>query len=157
MVSDDMIELEDLLSPNISGVHEDGYHVTTEGGTEKVLDSKMIETLPKSTYSAVKNNKKVIESAVCPVCSEYYEDEDELRILPCNHAFHTECVDGWIVSHANCPYCRYNLLEAIVPESTLNLGHIVIDVRLVDDMYDGINLNNEMHPNQNRISRRLQI
>ncbi|KAI3842258.1 hypothetical protein MKW98_026048 [Papaver atlanticum] len=39
----------------------------------------------------VKNKENVIE---CAVCLENFKDGDELRlVLPCNHVFHTKCID----------------------------------------------------------------
>ncbi|KAI3891063.1 hypothetical protein MKW98_007368 [Papaver atlanticum] len=125
---DNMIEFEDFSSPNISAVHANGYYTTTGGATEKGLDSKMIEKIQESVYAAVKNKEKVIHSAVCAICLNNYEDEDMLRLLPCHHAFHTKCIDDWLISHTTCPYCRSNLLESIVPESNLNAGDIANNI-----------------------------
>lgn len=46
----------------------------------------------------------------CPVCFQHYEEGEELRILPCLHAFHTECIDRWLTSRRAsalcCPICH---------------------------------------------------
>ncbi|KAJ3072514.1 hypothetical protein HDU98_003453 [Podochytrium sp. JEL0797] len=43
----------------------------------------------------------------CTVCLMPYEEGDTLRILNCNHGFHSECIDEWLTSHVNsCPLCR---------------------------------------------------
>lgn len=46
------------------------------------------------------------EDAVCCICLTKYEDDDELRELPCSHFFHTECVDKWLKINASCPLCK---------------------------------------------------
>eukprot|EP00533_Pseudo-nitzschia_delicatissima_P004659 CAMPEP_0116096004 /NCGR_PEP_ID=MMETSP0327-20121206/9962_1 /TAXON_ID=44447 /ORGANISM="Pseudo-nitzschia delicatissima, Strain B596" /LENGTH=248 /DNA_ID=CAMNT_0003587703 /DNA_START=35 /DNA_END=781 /DNA_ORIENTATION=+ len=42
----------------------------------------------------------------CLVCQEDYCKGDEMRKLPCNHYFHKDCVDQWLLSKDFCPYCR---------------------------------------------------
>ncbi|KAF3668418.1 putative sulfate transporter 3.5-like [Capsicum annuum] len=46
------------------------------------------------------------EDAVCCICLAKYEDNDELRELPCSHFFHTQCVDKWLKINASCPLCK---------------------------------------------------
>ncbi|XP_027072780.1 E3 ubiquitin-protein ligase At1g63170-like [Coffea arabica] len=49
------------------------------------------------------------EDAVCCICLTKYEDDDELRELPCSHFFHTECVDKWLKINASCPLCKFEI------------------------------------------------
>ncbi|WUR03108.1 E3 ubiquitin-protein ligase RNF13 [Vairimorpha necatrix] len=45
----------------------------------------------------------------CLICFEVYDDDEELRILFCNHYFHKTCVDKWLCEQSSrCPYCRYS-------------------------------------------------
>ncbi|KAF9572312.1 hypothetical protein EC968_010036 [Mortierella alpina] len=49
----------------------------------------------------------------CPVCKEDYAVGDEIRELPCEHFFHTHCVDYWIKNvKGTCPICRRDFSEA---------------------------------------------
>lgn len=47
------------------------------------------------------------ESGVsCVVCLVSYESGDKLRILPCGHRFHCDCVDKWLTKQSRtCPLC----------------------------------------------------
>jgi hypothetical protein len=47
----------------------------------------------------------------CLVCQCEYEKDEHLRRLPCNHCFHTDCVDQWLSSKEVCPYCRQSVRE----------------------------------------------
>lgn len=45
----------------------------------------------------------------CSICFEDYEPSDGLRVLPCGHRFHIECVDKWLVSKSlKCPLCNHD-------------------------------------------------
>ncbi|KAH8154170.1 uncharacterized protein LAJ45_01938 [Morchella importuna] len=46
----------------------------------------------------------------CPVCMEDFESGVDLRVLPCHHSFHPDCIDPWLLNVAgSCPLCRIDL------------------------------------------------
>lgn len=47
----------------------------------------------------------------CLVCQFAYEKDEALRKLPCEHCFHSECVDQWLQTKDCCPYCRTAIVE----------------------------------------------
>ncbi|XP_057718528.1 E3 ubiquitin-protein ligase At1g63170 [Arachis stenosperma] len=51
------------------------------------------------------------DDAVCCICLAKYENNDELRELPCSHLFHKECVDRWLKINALCPLCKSEVGE----------------------------------------------
>ena len=43
----------------------------------------------------------------CAICVNDFTDGDNLRVLPCEHVFHSECVDEWLINHSSlCPLCK---------------------------------------------------
>ncbi|KAI8576764.1 hypothetical protein K450DRAFT_255487 [Umbelopsis ramanniana AG] len=50
---------------------------------------------------------------LCPICLDQYEDGDsKIRVLPCTHYFHQECIDSWLLREnttTNCPCCNFDL------------------------------------------------
>jgi len=50
------------------------------------------------------------EEDECAICCDCYSEGDELRILPCFHAFHISCIDPWLLGSAAgakcCPVCN---------------------------------------------------
>ncbi|XP_061346228.1 E3 ubiquitin-protein ligase At1g63170-like [Gastrolobium bilobum] len=53
------------------------------------------------------------EDAVCCICLAKYENNDELRELPCSHLFHKDCVDKWLKMNALCPLCKSEVGENV--------------------------------------------
>lgn len=46
----------------------------------------------------------------CAICVEDFKDGDRLRVLPCEHSFHKECIDEWLINHsALCPLCKFEV------------------------------------------------
>ncbi|KAF2225568.1 hypothetical protein BDZ85DRAFT_68294 [Elsinoe ampelina] len=46
----------------------------------------------------------------CSICTEDFEDGQDLRVLPCDHKFHPACVDPWLLNvSGTCPLCRIDL------------------------------------------------
>lgn len=45
----------------------------------------------------------------CTICLSEFEEEEEVRRLPCMHLFHVECVDQWLSTNKRCPICRVDI------------------------------------------------
>lgn len=73
------------------------FHVFSPSG----LVESAIKTIPLSIYSRKSNSHN------CAICLLDFRENDYVRTLPvCSHAFHVDCIDIWLRSHANCPLCR---------------------------------------------------
>ncbi|XP_020212842.1 RING-H2 finger protein ATL47 [Cajanus cajan] len=73
------------------------------------LDQAFIDALPLFLYKDIIGLKEPFDCAVC-LCQ--FSEQDMLRLLPlCNHAFHIDCIDTWLLSNSTCPLCRGSLYE----------------------------------------------
>ncbi|XP_060048816.1 RING finger protein 215 isoform X2 [Erinaceus europaeus] len=46
----------------------------------------------------------------CAVCLDDFRPKQWLRVLPCKHEFHRDCVDPWLLQQQTCPLCKFNML-----------------------------------------------
>ncbi|XP_051829072.1 RING finger protein 215 isoform X2 [Antechinus flavipes] len=46
----------------------------------------------------------------CAICLDPFHRNQCLRVLPCLHEFHRECVDPWLLLQQTCPLCKHNIL-----------------------------------------------
>ena len=46
----------------------------------------------------------------CSICLNTKEDDHIYVICKCDHIFHKECIDKWIVKERSCPNCRITLI-----------------------------------------------
>eukprot|EP01026_Neomeris_dumetosa_P046221 TRINITY_DN39321_c0_g1_i10.p1 TRINITY_DN39321_c0_g1~~TRINITY_DN39321_c0_g1_i10.p1 ORF type:complete len:278 (-),score=7.33 TRINITY_DN39321_c0_g1_i10:677-1510(-) len=50
--------------------------------------------------------------STCSICFDDYQSGDALRRLPCQHTYHIECIDKWLLSSTDlsrppaCPFCN---------------------------------------------------
>jgi len=54
----------------------------------------------------------------CVICLQDFQDQDQLRqLLPCEHLYHQDCVDGWFKAKRRpvCPVCNLPLDERELP------------------------------------------
>ncbi|XP_060612493.2 E3 ubiquitin-protein ligase RNF128 isoform X2 [Anolis sagrei] len=58
----------------------------------------------------------------CAVCIEVYKPNDVVRILTCNHLFHKNCIDPWLLEHRTCPMCKCDILKALGIEVDIEDG-----------------------------------
>lgn len=108
---------------------------------EPKLTQKQIEKLPLSVYTEAKATKpnnlyfsrnreaatnssskfslsqklkeqtQPTSSQICAVCIVDYKKGDLQRKLSCDHKFHKECIDKWLLIKNNCPVCKTKAIE----------------------------------------------
>lgn len=53
----------------------------------------------------------------CSICLSPYEDQVEIRMLPCGHHYHQDCIDQWVFLTPSCPLCKRDVFPADPAES----------------------------------------
>lgn len=71
---------------------------------EKGLTVDELEKMPKM------RGKDLVMGNECAVCLEEIGGEQPARLIPgCNHGFHMQCADTWLLKNSVCPVCRANI------------------------------------------------
>ncbi|XP_054630622.1 RING finger protein 215 isoform X6 [Dunckerocampus dactyliophorus] len=72
---------------------------------------KTMLSLKTKTY---RRPKRWCETDTCAVCLEAFNNNQCLRVLPCRHEYHRDCVDPWLLLHHTCPLCKRSILAEMV-------------------------------------------
>lgn len=77
------------------------------GGERKIppASKKIVDELPTRLISPT---EAALEKK-CPVCLGLFDEEDEVKELPCSHTFHSTCILPWLQKINSCPLCRHEL------------------------------------------------
>ncbi|XP_039628209.1 RING finger protein 215 [Polypterus senegalus] len=59
------------------------------------------------------------EAENCAVCLEQFNNNQRLRVLPCLHEFHQDCVDPWLLLRQTCPLCKRSILGNFTTSTAL--------------------------------------
>lgn len=76
-----------------------------QGATQRMIDQCTRIDAYRSPVKAV----PIGEEDKCAICLSEFETSENVRILPCAHFFHVQCIDRWLLSNKNCPVCRLSI------------------------------------------------
>ena len=41
----------------------------------------------------------------CGICMDSFRENEKIKRLPCEHIFHTDCMNQWLQTKKTCPFC----------------------------------------------------
>jgi hypothetical protein len=72
------------------------------GNVNKGLSKKQYDKLPFVKY----DKDKYSENYQCIICMEEFEKNENVKLLPCGHIFHDNCIKEWLLKQKSCPFCK---------------------------------------------------
>jgi hypothetical protein len=79
-----------------------------------LLTSEQVLGLEEQEYQKAEGEEEE-ESRCCAICLDEFEDKEKVRVLPCRHEFHENCLVPWLTErHSSCPLCKFDVLEHII-------------------------------------------
>uniref|UniRef100_A0A3Q1GBK2 Ring finger protein 215 n=1 Tax=Acanthochromis polyacanthus TaxID=80966 RepID=A0A3Q1GBK2_9TELE len=79
---------------------------------------KRMSSLKTKTYRQPKPWCEPLETDNCAVCLEPFNNNQCLRVLPCLHEYHRDCVDPWLLLQHTCPLCKRSILSEFTHTQT---------------------------------------
>ncbi|KAF9086555.1 hypothetical protein BGX23_008802 [Mortierella sp. AD031] len=87
-------------------------------------DSMPVSPIPIPTQNSLGREnyaESTYEEACCSICLCEYITDDRVRVLPCTHEYHAECIDIWLANKSTqCPLCKHDLLDDLEFSSRLH-------------------------------------
>lgn len=77
------------------------------------LNQEALDNLHMEVYSCTETDTEGRVSSAssdCSICLESFMENDVLVSLPCGHRFHSSCLNPWVRTRGDCPYCRRSIL-----------------------------------------------
>lgn len=64
-----------------------------------------------------------LEAETCPICLDDFEDGADVKVLPCQHFFHVDCINPWLEGRSGrCPLCKQDAIATIAGASKKIFG-----------------------------------
>lgn len=100
------------------------YRMNRERRQEQRLKSdakKAIKRLPLRTLKR-SDEETASDTHMCAVCIESYKEGDVVTVLTCNHIFHKDCIEPWLLDKRTCPMCKCDIMKALGVEEQTKEG-----------------------------------
>ncbi|XP_065355228.1 E3 ubiquitin-protein ligase Godzilla isoform X2 [Calliphora vicina] len=94
------------------------------------LPKRMLRKLPIIKFT--KNSDLAYDT--CVICLDEFAEGDKLRVLPCKHPYHSECIDVWLTENKrDCPICKRKVFTKGETRSQRNRQSSLDSVTDTDD------------------------
>ncbi|MCJ1269593.1 hypothetical protein MMC22_009485 [Lobaria immixta] len=82
-----------------------------EGNTEpELVKTETVDGTHDSERRKTEDGVNADNGLACSVCTDDFVKGQDIRVLPCDHKFHPECIDPWLLNvSGTCPLCRVDL------------------------------------------------
>lgn len=70
----------------------------------EVVKTEMADGNAKPQPGIVEEGQNADSGLACSVCTDDFVKGQDIRVLPCEHKFHPECIDPWLLNvSGTCP------------------------------------------------------
>ncbi|EMS64620.1 E3 ubiquitin-protein ligase RING1-like protein [Triticum urartu] len=108
------------MPPSAPAGANEGFVYTSDREAYEVLvavgDGLFLTNKPPAARSAVKALPSAIvaageegEGEECSVCKDGVVAGERVKMMPCSHRYHEDCILPWLEVRNSCPLCRFEL------------------------------------------------
>jgi len=104
--TDAIMRFNDPISPDVDNMSYEQLLALGDvaGKVSKGLTKQQIDKIKSVIYVAGKT-----DTDTCTICMDNYVKGTKLKVLPCKHEYHSECVNEWLASSKKCPVCSQDV------------------------------------------------
>ncbi|CBN77418.1 conserved unknown protein [Ectocarpus siliculosus] len=93
--------------PQLQAPLDSSQGIEDVGSARSSSSSPSAPVAPSSTRSRSSSEDSDSASPItCAICLAAYQEEEVIKVLPCGHDFHSDCLDPWLEVKAECPLCK---------------------------------------------------
>ena len=88
----------------------------SSGGSRRTYDDDVPVPLPKPVWeqiSHINEWRACPDADKCSICLDDFEEGSRVTKLPCDHYYHTTCIERHFSTSPKCPCCRKDIRECI--------------------------------------------
>ncbi|XP_074771161.1 E3 ubiquitin-protein ligase RNF128 [Athene noctua] len=113
--------------------------------TQRQLKAKAKKAIEQLQLRTLKPGDKETgpDGDSCVVCIEQYKPNEVVRILTCNHLFHKNCIDPWLLERRTCPMCKCDILKALGVEVDVEEVAESVQATVSSGTSNGYNVNED--------------
>ncbi|KAI9506668.1 hypothetical protein BX070DRAFT_249520 [Coemansia spiralis] len=141
--------LDNILNPSLRQKNSNSFGTCSCGNVNTESDpacEEQLEQLAKEEsrkcsddcVSGLCSNDRALHGciATCIVCIDDFVVGSRMRILPCGHNYHIECIDPWLTAKSSlCPLCKYDTRSVLTElERAISGPHILTTHGSFDDI-----------------------
>lgn len=87
---------------------------------QRHMRAREVRRLPDIPYTRIEEGElgavsdgKQMHNDRCAICLEDFAPGERIKVLPCRHGFHGECIDPWLSERSDtCPMCKQSVHAA---------------------------------------------